>query len=70
MPCARRRPGTPLGWSDEVACVPMTACSIAKADIWQVSRVNVWFVGVLLAVLLLVTWLPAVPLFLVEVFYR
>jgi TRAP-type C4-dicarboxylate transport system permease large subunit len=48
----------------------MTACSIAKADIWQVSRVNVWFVGVLLAVLLLVTWLPAVPLFLVEVFYR
>ncbi len=53
-----------------VASVLMTACSIAKADIWQVSRVNVWFVGVLLAVLLLVTYLPAIPLFLVEVFYR
>ncbi len=53
-----------------VASVLMIACSIAKADIWQVSRVNVWFVGVLLAVLLLVTYLPAIPLFLVEVFYR
>src|SRR5690606_1200555 len=28
-----------------VASVLMTACAIAKADIWEVSKVNVWFVG-------------------------
>lgn len=53
-----------------VASVLMTACSIAKADIWAVSRVNVAFVGVLLFVLLLVTYVPAVPMSLVELFYR
>lgn len=53
-----------------VASVLMTACSIAKADIWAVSRVNVAFVGVLLIVLLLVTYVPAVPMSLVELFYR
>ncbi|MDW8341796.1 MAG: TRAP transporter large permease [Geminicoccaceae bacterium] len=53
-----------------VASVLMTACSIAKADIWAVTRWNVPFIGVLLAVLLLVTYLPAIPLFLVELFYR
>jgi tripartite ATP-independent transporter DctM subunit len=47
-----------------VASVLMTACAIAKADIWEVTRVNVWFVAVLLAVLLLCTYVPAVPLFL------
>jgi C4-dicarboxylate transporter, DctM subunit len=53
-----------------VASVLMTTCSIAKADIWEVSRINVWFVGVLLLVLLLVTYIPAIPLSLVEIFYR
>jgi tripartite ATP-independent transporter DctM subunit len=53
-----------------VASVLMTACAIAKADIWEVTKVNVWFIGVLLAVLLLCTYVPAVPLFLVEYFYR
>ncbi|HEX6979186.1 MAG TPA: TRAP transporter large permease [Alphaproteobacteria bacterium] len=53
-----------------VASVLMTACAIAKADIWQVTRVNVWFVGVLLAVLLLCTYVPAIPLLPVEYFYR
>jgi tripartite ATP-independent transporter DctM subunit len=53
-----------------VASVLMTACAIAKADIWEVSKVNVWFVGVLLAVLILCTYVPAVPLFLVDYFYR
>jgi C4-dicarboxylate transporter, DctM subunit len=47
-----------------VASVLMTACAIAKADIWDVTRVNVWFVGVLIAVLLLCTYVPAVALFL------
>jgi C4-dicarboxylate transporter DctM subunit len=52
-----------------VASVLMAACSIAKADMWAVTRVNLPFIGVLLAVLLLVTYVPAVPLFLVNVFY-
>jgi C4-dicarboxylate transporter DctM subunit len=53
-----------------VASVLVTACSVAKADIWEVSKVNLWFIAVLLAVLLLVTYVPAVPLLLVEAFYR
>ena len=53
-----------------VASVLLTACSIAKAQVWEVSRVNVVFVGVLLLVLLVVTYLPIVPMFLVNLFYR
>jgi len=53
-----------------VASVLVTACSVAKADIWEVSKVNVWFVAVLLAVLLLVTYVPAVPMTLVQWLYR
>jgi C4-dicarboxylate transporter DctM subunit len=53
-----------------VASVLVTACSVAKADIWEVSKVNVYFVAVLLVVLLLVTYVPAIPMVLVEVFYR
>lgn len=53
-----------------VASVLVTACSVAKADIWEVARANVRFVLVLLAVLLLCTYVPAVPMALVELFYR
>ena len=53
-----------------VASVLLTACSIAKAEIWEVSRANAVFVSVLLFVLLLVTYLPAIPMSLVEFFYR
>ncbi len=53
-----------------VASVLMTACSVAKADIWEVSKVNVRFIAVLLAVLVLVSYVPAVPLSLVNLFYR
>ncbi len=52
-----------------VASVLATACAIAKEDIWTVTRTNVYFIGVLLAVLLLVTYVPAIPLFLVRFFY-
>jgi C4-dicarboxylate transporter DctM subunit len=52
-----------------VASVLITTCSIAKADVWEVSKTNVWFIGVLLAVLLLVTYVPAVPMSLVWYFY-
>ena len=53
-----------------VASVLVTACSVAKADIWQVTRANLWFIAVLLAILLLVTYVPAFSLLLVELFYR
>lgn len=53
-----------------VASVLVTACSVAKADIWEVSKVNLRFVAVLVAVLLLVTYLPAIPMSLVNLLYR
>ena len=53
-----------------VASVLVTACSVAKADVWEVSKVNLWFIGVLVSMLLLVTYLPIVPMALVELFYR
>jgi len=53
-----------------VASVLMVACSIAKADIWEVTRVNVYFIAVLLLVLILVTYVPVVPMGLVELLYR
>jgi TRAP-type C4-dicarboxylate transport system permease large subunit len=53
-----------------VASVLIATCAIAKADIWEVTKVNTWFIGVLLAVLLLVTYVPPVSLALVDFFYR
>jgi C4-dicarboxylate transporter DctM subunit len=52
-----------------VASVLIATCAIAKADIWKVTKVNTWFIGVLLAVLLLCTYVPAVSLTLVDYFY-
>ena len=53
-----------------VASVLVTACSVAKADIWEVSKTNVMFVAVLFFVLMLVTYVPFVSMGLVEYFYR
>jgi tripartite ATP-independent transporter DctM subunit len=53
-----------------VASVLMVASSLAKASIWEVTRTNVWFIGVLVATLLLVTYVPVVGLGLVQLFYR
>jgi len=53
-----------------VASVLITACAVAKANIWDVSKVNIYFIGVIAAVLLLVTYVPFVPMSLVELFYR
>ncbi|KAA0892628.1 TRAP transporter large permease [Pusillimonas sp. ANT_WB101] len=53
-----------------VASVLMVACSIAKASVWEVTRVNLWFIGILVAVLMLVTYVPVTGLGLVEMFYR
>jgi len=52
-----------------VASVLMVACSIAKASVWEVTKVNIYFIGVLLAVLLMVTYVPITGLGLVHYFY-
>ena len=52
-----------------VASVLVTSCSIAKTDIWETTKVNIPFIGVLVLVLLLVTYFPAVSLTLVNLFY-
>ena len=53
-----------------VASVLITACTVARANIWEVSKVNIYFVAVLLTVLFLCTYVPAIPMFLVDYFYR
>ena len=52
-----------------VASVLVTSCSIAKTDIWETTKVNIPFIGVLVFVLLLVTYFPPVSLTLVILFY-
>ena len=53
-----------------VASVLMLTCSIAKESVWDVTRANIPFIGVLLATLLLITYIPVTTLGLVELFYR
>ncbi|MCR9086050.1 MAG: TRAP transporter large permease [Rhodobacteraceae bacterium] len=53
-----------------VASVLITACAVARANIWEVSKVNIYFIAVLFAVLMMCTYIPSIPLFLVEYFYR
>jgi len=53
-----------------VASVLIVTCSIARTDIWATTRWNLPYIGVLVAVLLLVTYVPATSLALVNVFYR
>ncbi|MBL4916576.1 TRAP transporter large permease [Szabonella alba] len=52
-----------------VASVLITACSIAKTDVWGTTKTNLPFIGILVGVLLMVTYIPAIPLWLVGVFY-
>ena len=52
-----------------VASVLMVSCSIAKANIWETSKLNVYFIATLILVLLLVTYIPIVSLGLVDLFY-
>jgi tripartite ATP-independent transporter DctM subunit len=52
-----------------VASVLITACSVAKADIWEVSKVNVFYIGVIFLILMMVTYIPAIPMSLVKLFY-
>lgn len=53
-----------------VASVLIAACSVGKADIWEVTKVNIWFIGLLTALLLLLTYVPGLALLPVEIFYR
>jgi TRAP-type C4-dicarboxylate transport system permease large subunit len=53
-----------------VASVLMIASSIAKCSVWDVTRVNIYFIGVLFTVLMLVTYVPITGMGLVEYFYR
>ena len=52
-----------------VASVLITSCSIAKADIWETTKVNIHFIAVLLTVLMICTYVPAVPMLLVDLIY-
>ncbi len=53
-----------------VASVLMVASSIAKCSVWDVTRTNIYYIGVLMAVLLLVTYVPVTGMGLVNLFYR
>jgi tripartite ATP-independent transporter DctM subunit len=53
-----------------VASVLLLTCSIAKESVWDVTKANIPFIGVLLATLLLITYVPVVTLGLVDVFYK
>jgi C4-dicarboxylate transporter DctM subunit len=52
-----------------VASVLMTACAIAKSDIWATTRVNLLYIAALAVVLLLCTYVPIISLGLVHLFY-
>ena len=53
-----------------VASVLVTSCSIARSDMWRTTRTNLPFIAVLLTILVAVTYLPSIPLSLVDYFYR
>jgi len=53
-----------------VASVLMVASSIARASVWEVTKVNVWYIAILVTVLMLVTYVPSTGMGLVNLFYR
>jgi C4-dicarboxylate transporter DctM subunit len=52
-----------------VASVLIAACSIARTDIGETTKTNLGFIGVLLGVLFLNTYVPEISLVLVRAFY-
>jgi tripartite ATP-independent transporter DctM subunit len=52
-----------------VASVLIASCSIAKSDIWNTTKANLGFIGVLLVVLVLCTYVPWLSLVLIDTFY-
>ena len=53
-----------------VASVLLLTCSIAKESVWDVTKANIPFIAVLVAVLMLITYVPVVTLGLIDLFYR
>jgi tripartite ATP-independent transporter DctM subunit len=53
-----------------VASVLMVSSSIAKCSVWDTTRVNIYFIGVLFTVLMLVTYVPVTGMGLVNYFYN
>ncbi len=53
-----------------VASVLAVACSIAKTDMLETTKANIPFIIILIIVLLIVSYIPEIPLYLVELFYR
>jgi C4-dicarboxylate transporter DctM subunit len=53
-----------------VASVLMVSSSIAKCSVWDVTRYNIWYISVLFAVLMMVTYVPQTSLGLVNYFYQ
>ena len=47
----------------------IAACSIAKSDIWETTKANLGFIGVLIGVLMLCTYVPWFSLVLIKLFY-
>ena len=52
-----------------VASVLIAACSIAKSDIWETTKVKLLVIGAILSVLLLRTYVPAASLSPGHLFY-
>jgi TRAP-type C4-dicarboxylate transport system permease large subunit len=52
-----------------VASVLIASCSIAKSDIWATTRANLGFIGVLVGVLMLCSYVPWLSLVLIQMFY-
>jgi tripartite ATP-independent transporter DctM subunit len=52
-----------------VASVLIAACSIAKSDIWETTKANLGFIAVLVAVLMLCTYVPWFSLAPIRLFY-
>jgi len=49
--------------------VLIASCAIAKSDIWETTKANLGFIGVLTLVLFLCTYVPWLSLLLIETFY-
>ena len=52
-----------------VASVLIAACSIARTDIGETTKTTLGFIGILLVVLALNTYVPEISLFLMRAFY-
>ena len=53
-----------------IASVLITARSIVRANIWEVTRVSIPFITVLLRVLRIYIYGPGISMFLVEICHR